>query len=182
MEENRREEQLRIESNCIEMVKRGNAEAYSTIVNTYMKKAYFIALSFVKTEQDALDVSQEAFIKAFRYIKKFKIGSKFFPWFYRILKNLCLDWIKKGKKSDTIPLENVNPSTYPEIAEELKINLWKGIDKLPSDQREILLLRYFQGYSYREISQLLDKPLGSVMSSLYYAKKNLRSKMEKYLK
>ena len=177
-----REEQLRAENQCIELVKRGYAEAYSTIVKAYMKKAYYIALGYVKTEQDALDVSQEAFIKAFRYIKRFKEGNRFFPWFYRILKNLCLDWLRKRKKPEIVPLENVNPKTSPQLPEPIKIKLWNGIDELPPEQKEILVLRYFQGFSYREISQIMDKPLGSVMSSLYYAKKNLRSKMEKYLK
>ncbi len=175
------------EDECIESVKKGNTEAYSTIVKAYMKRAYYIALSFVKTEQDALDVSQEAFIKAFRHIKKFKTGSPFFPWFYQILKNLCLDWLKKNKPGDQVPLENIelaDPADFhhSQRDEVLKIQLWKGIEKLELEQKEILMLRYFQGFSYKEMAQILDKPIGSIMSGLYYARKNLKTKMEKFLK
>lgn len=182
MKDIQRENLLKIESRCIKLVREGDKEAYSTIVKTYMKRAYFIALSFVKTEQDALDVSQDAFIRAFRHIKKFKAGNDFFPWFYKILKNLCLDWLKKYKHINRIPLENIRLPGSSSPDEDIKIQLWKEIEKLSIDQREILILRYFQGFTYQEIAQILDKPLGSVMSSLHYAKKNLRKKMERFLK
>ncbi len=177
---------MRLDNECIALVKRGNREAYSTIVKAYMKKAYYIALSFVKTQQDALDISQEAFIKAFRHIKKFKPGHDFFPWFYQILKNLCLDWLRKNKRRDEIPLEDVNIKNLhtagsTEADQVLKIAVWKGIEKLPLEQREILVLRYFQGFSYQEIAHILGKPPGTVMSALYYARKNLRAKMGEFL-
>ncbi len=95
MKDGETENQLIIEQHCIEAVKNGDTEAYSTIVKQYMKKAYYIALGFVKSEADALDISQEAFIKAFKHIRKFKYGNRFFPLFYKILRNLCLDWLKK---------------------------------------------------------------------------------------
>jgi RNA polymerase sigma-70 factor (ECF subfamily) len=145
-----------------------------------MKKAYYIALSFVKREQDALDISQDAFIKAFRHIKKFKTGSAFFPWFYKILKNLCLDWLRKNKPNQKIPLENSNPVVASQPNIEICLQVWNGIEKLPLEQREILILRYFQGFSYKEIAQILGKPTGSIMSGLYYAKKNLRKKLENH--
>lgn len=171
------DEQLRSEQESIALVQQGDTEAYSTIVKNYMKKAYYIAYSYVKNEADALDVSQEAFIKAFRHIKKFKLECNFFPWFYQILKNLCLDWLRKNKRRNEIPLEDVKIADTPPPDVLLKIELWRGIEKLPFEQREILILRYFQGFSYREIAGILGKPLGSVMSSLYYSKKNLRTKM-----
>lgn len=171
------DERITSEKEYIELVQSGDKNAYAAIVNTYKKRAYFIAYSFVKTEADALDVSQEAFIKAFRHIKKFDTKCDFFPWFYRILKNLCLDWLRKNKRRSEIPLEDVTLAATPQVNQMLKIELWEGIEKLPFEQREILTLRYFQGFSYKEIAGILDKPLGSVMSSLYYSKKNLRTKM-----
>ncbi|MCK4835479.1 MAG: RNA polymerase sigma factor [Candidatus Aminicenantes bacterium] len=182
MQDAEAENQFLTEQQCIDLVKKGDKEAYSTVVKKYMKKAYYIALGFVKTEPDALDVSQEAFIKAFRHIKKFKAGNDFFPWFYKILKNLCLDWLKKNKNVNLIPLENISLSNVSQPNEDIKIHLWKEMEKLSIDQKEILLLRYLQGFTYLEIAQILDKPLGSVMSSLHYAKKNLRKKMERFLK
>jgi RNA polymerase sigma-70 factor (ECF subfamily) len=176
------ENQVELESRNIELVKKGNKEAYSNIVKTYMKRAYYIALSFVKTEADALDISQDAFIKAYRHIKKFKSGNDFFPWFYKILKNLCLDWLKKNKNVNRIPLENIRLPGSSQPDNNVKICLWKEIEELSLDQREIIVLRYFQGFTYQEIARILNKPLGSVMSSLHYAKKNLRKKMERFLK
>ncbi|MCP2606244.1 sigma-70 family RNA polymerase sigma factor [Candidatus Aminicenantes bacterium AC-708-I09] len=70
----------------------------------------------------------------------------------------------------------------PDKDREMKEILWKSIDELPIEQKEIIILRYFQGFSYQEISQILNKPIGSIMSSLYYAKKKLKKKIEKYLK
>ena len=182
MKDGETENQLIIEQHCIEAVKSGDTEAYSTIVKRYMKKAYYIALGFVKSEADALDISQEAFIKAFKHIRKFKCGYRFFPWFYKILRNLCLDWLKKSQNKNHVPLENVDLSSNPGCSQDIKIQVWEGIDKLPLAQKEILILRYFQGFSYVEIAQVLGKPLGSVMSSIHYAKRNLRNKMEKILK
>ena len=174
--------QLEIEQQCIEAVQSGNKDAYCTIVKCYMKKAYYIALGFVKSEPDALDISQDAFIKAFKHIKKFRTGNPFFPWFYQILRNLCLDWLKKNRKINQIPLENINLFSNPACSQDIKIQIWEGIEKLPLAQKEILILRYFQGFSYAEIARTLGKPLGSVMSSIHYAKRNLRNQMEKMLK
>jgi len=182
MTETQVESQLEIDKQCIEAVQSGDKDAYCTIVKCYMKKAYYIALGFVKSEPDALDVSQDAFIKAYKHIKKFKTGNPFFPWFYQILKNLCLDWLKKNRKRNQIPLENIKLSSGPGCSQDIKIQIWKGIEKLPLAQKEILILRYFQGFSYVEIARMLNKPLGSVMSSIHYAKRNLRNKMEKILK
>lgn len=175
------DERILKDNECIELVKRGNSAAYSTIVKEYMKKAYYIAFGYLKCESDALDLSQEAFIKAFRHIKKFNTGHDFFPWFYQILKNLCLDWIRKNKRRDEIPLEDTFETGTPPPDVLLKIELWRGIEKLPLEQKEILVLRYFQGFTYQEIAQILGKPLGSVMSALYYSKKNLRAKMGEYI-
>ncbi len=172
-----REAQIRDENNCIELVKQGHKDAYGVIVKTYMKKAYYIALGFMKSEQDAVDVSQDAFIKAYKHIKTFKTGNAFFPWFYQILKNLCLDWLRKKKNRQQLPLEEATCAAKSQFPEELKIRLWHGIDQLAIEEREIIILRYFQGFSYKEIADILNKPIGSVMSSLYYAKKKLRSKV-----
>jgi RNA polymerase sigma-70 factor (ECF subfamily) len=148
MKDGETENQLIIEQHCIEAVKNGDTEAYSTIVKRYMKKAYYIALGFVKSEADALDISQEAF----------------------------------SRNKNQVPLENIDLPSNPGCSQDIKIQVWKGIDKLPLAQKEVLILRYFQGFSYVEIAQVLGKPLGSVMSSIHYAKRNLRNKMEKFLK
>jgi RNA polymerase sigma-70 factor (ECF subfamily) len=169
------------EKQILEEVQRGNKEAYGVIVKRYMQSAYYIALGFVHNQQDALDVSQDAFIKAFRKIKMFDTSKPFFPWFYRLMRNLCIDHLKKKQRLKEIPLDDIPVLSSEKEDRELKKALWKGIEELPFEQREVVILRYFRQLSYAEIAELIGKPLGTVMSSLFYAKKKLKGIVGKYL-
>lgn len=169
------------ESEVIKKVQKGHTEAYQVIVEHYMKRAYYIALGFVRNAQDAMDVSQESFIKAFRKIKRFDPGKPFFPWFYKLLKNLCLDHIKHRSRTQEIPLDEARVLREEREDREMKEILWRGIEELPFEQREVIILRYFQQYSYQEIAEITARPVGTVMSSLYYAKKRLREAIKKFL-
>jgi RNA polymerase sigma-70 factor (ECF subfamily) len=169
------------EAEICELVQRGDREAYQEIVVRHMQSAYYVALAFVHNHQDALDLSQEAFIRAFRKIKKFDTKRPFFPWFYRILKNLCIDHYKHRRRLGEVPLDNVRVLKVEHEDREMKKALWKGIEELPHEQKEIIILRYFRQLSYQEIAEVLDKPIGTVMSSLYYAKKRLKGIVGKYL-
>ena len=169
------------EAELLVLVKKGEAKAYQVIVQKYMQTAYYIALGFVHNHQDALDLSQDSFIKAFRKIKSFDTGRPFFPWFYRILKNLCLDHFKRVRRRNEIPLEEGTILTQEKEDKEMKAALWQGIEKLTFEQKEIIILRYFREYSYQEIAEITGKPIGTVMSSLHYAKKRLKEVAGKYL-
>ncbi len=169
------------ENEILVLVKKGDAQAYQQIVKKYMQTAYYIALGFVHNQQDALDLSQESFIKAFRKIKSFNAGRPFFPWFYRILKNLCIDHFKRISRRREIPLEESYFLIQDREDKEMKEAMWQGIEKLPFEQKEIIILRYFREYSYEEIAEITGKPIGTVMSSLYYAKKKLKDIVGKYL-
>lgn len=169
------------ENEILALVKKGDAQAYQQIVKKYMQTAYYIALGFVHNHQDALDLSQESFIKAFRKIKNFDAGRPFFPWFYRILKNLCIDHFKRIRRRMEIPLEESYFLIQDSEDKEMKEAMWQGIEKLPFEQKEIIILRYFREYSYEEIAEITGKPIGTVMSSLYYAKKKLKDIVGKYL-
>lgn len=169
------------DSEAIQAIKAGDREAYKAIVERYMRRAYGIALTFVRNPQDALDVSQMAFIKAYRNLKRFDAARPFFPWFYRILKNTCLDHLKRMSHTREIPLEDVGILKTEARDHEMKQMLWLAIEALPLEQREAIVLRYFQGMSYREVAETLNKPMGTVMSSLYYAKRNLRKAISGFL-
>jgi len=169
------------ENEILALVKQGDAQAYQQIVKKYMQTAYYIALGFVHNHQDALDLSQESFIKAFRKIKSFDAGRPFFPWFYRILKNLCIDHFKRIRRRREIPLEESYFLIQDREDKEMKEAMWQGIKKLPFEQKEIIILRYFREYSYEEIAEITGKPIGTVMSSLHYAKKRLKDIVGKYL-
>jgi len=169
------------EKKLLEVVQKGDKGAYGAIVKRYMHSAYYIALGFVHNPQDALDVSQDAFIKAFRKIKMFDTSKPFFPWFYRLLRNLCIDRLKRKRRMQTIPLGDVPILADENKNRELKKTLWRGMEQLSFEQREIVILRYFRQLSYAEIAEIIGKPIGTVMSSLFYAKKKLRGIIGKYL-
>lgn len=158
---------------------------FEMLVKQNMKRAYFVALGFLGSHDSAMDVSQEAFIRAYRHFDKFDKNRNFFTWYYKILKNLCLNFIrdnKNRKQENYLELRNnTSVSDSPEnILEEkeLRQNLYDAIDKLSNYEREILMLREFEGMSYAEISELLNIPEGTVMSRLYYTRKKLSSFMK----
>lgn len=173
----------------IKKILKGEKKAYEIIVKRYMKRAYFTALGFTGNHQDALDLSQEAFIKAYHSLHKFNLSMSFSSWFYTILKNLCLNFIKKKKKISGTPLEIKNESELEKSLgplddaqkKETKKILWEAISRLPIKEQEIILLRYFQELSYEEISRIIECPIGTVMSRLYYAKKRLRENLKDIL-
>lgn len=165
--------------------KKGDKRAFEHLVRRYMTEAYFTALGFVGNREDARDLSQDAFVKAFEAKDRFDADKPFFPWFYRILKNHCLNFLKrrvKGHESlyfeDQPGKERYTSSTPSpleklEKAERLRI-LRAAIDRLSVEHKEVIILKNFKGYSYAEIAELLEIPIGTVMSRLYYARKVLK--------
>jgi RNA polymerase sigma-70 factor, ECF subfamily len=164
--------------------RRGSAEAFGVLVNRYMKDAYFIALGLVGNREDAMDLSQEAFVRAYRNIKHVKPGHGFFPWFYQILKNLCLSHLRKRRlrKATSLDADNcpevaaTEDCFSPEVVadrNELKDRVWQAIGKLDDKHREVIILRHFQNMSYDQIAEALFCNKGTVTSRLYYARKRL---------
>jgi RNA polymerase sigma-70 factor (ECF subfamily) len=149
-----------------------------------MKDAYFIALGLVGNREDAMDLSQEAFIRAYRNIRDVKPGRKFFPWFYQILKNLCISHLRRRKyrRASSLDAENcpeveATADCYsPEAVarrNETKDKVWQAIGKLDNKHREVIILRHFQHMSYEQIAAALFCNKGTVTSRLYYARKKL---------
>ena len=180
------------EQEIISKCQQGETEYYEQLVNKYKKSAYFYALGMVGSAGDALDLSQEAFIKAYRSIKRFKLQFQFKNWFFRILTNLCISHLRKRRrraevstednKGATIPIpdDHFNPHLLLERKEIMR-QLWKALSELGDKQREIILLRDFQGLSYKQISEILEIPLGTVMSRLHQARSRLRVKMADFM-
>ncbi len=164
--------------------RRGSSAAFEVFVNRYMKDAYFIALGLVGNREDAMDLSQEAFIRAYRNIKHLKPERRFFPWFYQILKNLCISHLRKRRyrKANSLDSENcpeipANTDCFsPEVVaerNEFKDKVWQAIGKLDDKHREVIILRHFQNMSYEQIAEALYCNKGTVTSRLYYARKRL---------
>jgi len=172
----------------VHQAKRGDKQAFGKLVKAYMQKAYYIALSIVHNHEKAVDLSQEAFVKAYYAFDSFDEQRRFFPWYYRILKNACLGELRKNKRSVNFSAiaENIHDVVDDNISrqqkmedDERKEQVWIAMNKLKENEREILLLREIHGQSYEEIAQLLGCPQGTVMSRLYTARQALKKRLQK---
>jgi RNA polymerase sigma-70 factor (ECF subfamily) len=176
---------------AIERCQKGSAKAFEMIVNRYTKQSYSIALGLVGNHDDALDLSQEAFVRAYNNIGKLRKSSRFFPWFYQILKNLCFTHLKRKRIRQTSSLYNPDGNMIPISAEgdwfvpdavmerdETKDKVWKAISKLSDKHREVIVLRHFENFTYEQISAALHCSKGSVMSRLYHARKKLKKHLD----
>jgi RNA polymerase sigma-70 factor (ECF subfamily) len=178
----------------IKAVQTGRRERFSVIVEKYKRRAFLIALSLVNNREDAMDLAQDAFLKSFRAIKEFDLSRPFFPWFYRILKNTCLSHLKRKKlikkfslsatETDESDIELPDQTYDPQMIvdrNETKEKVWEAFNRLNLKSREIILLRHFQDLSYDEIAKALDIPIGTVMSRLFHARRQMKEMIEKYL-
>ncbi len=163
---------------------RSEKMAFERYVKANMKRAYFSALGIIGSHDAAMELSQAAFIKAYRNFKSFDRTRNFFTWYYTILRNLCLNYIRDTKSKNKIAFDNqiewkndTNPADDIE-RKELKRKLWESIRQLEFEDREIIILKEFEGLAYKEISETLKIPIGTVMSRLYCARKKLAKKLE----
>jgi RNA polymerase sigma-70 factor (ECF subfamily) len=169
---------------------RGNRNDFEPLVLKYRRRAYFTALGLLGNTDDAMETSQEAFLRAFRALSGFDSNRPFYPWFHRILRNLCLNRLTRTRirvadNADQI-LERLpaGPESNPErqaSRKEIQDTVWRALSFLPADHREILILRELQEHSYAEIAELLEIPIGTVMSRLYHARRELRRRLERKL-
>jgi len=176
------------EKSVILRCQNGDKQAYGVLVKKYMKQAYFTALGLVGSHDNALDLSQEAFVKAFRSLDKFDANKKFYTWYYRILRNLCFNYLRdKARHARTFSemgagifeiLDKTQDVSQELEREEVKRAVWKGLAMLKEYEREIIILKDFQEMSYKKIAEILDRPIGTVMSRLYNARKALKVKLE----
>ncbi|HOX25554.1 MAG TPA: RNA polymerase sigma factor [Candidatus Krumholzibacteria bacterium] len=160
---------------------RGDAEGFEALMERYRQRAYGLALGFVGNHDDAMDAVQKSFIRIHRSLDRFRAGEPFFPWFYRIVRNTALNQRRDERRHrGDCPLEWVTePDRLPSPlqvaeAEELRVRLWAAVEALAQDLREVFLLYTFQGLKYREIADVLDIPLGTVMSRLHSARRRIR--------
>ncbi len=179
---------IHIESDIVKKVSNGDTGAFTDLVNRLMKPAYFHALALMGNHEDAVEVSQETFIKVWNSRKRVDPDRPFYPWFYTILKRLCLNQHRgrSRKKEDVMSslaswiepeAEDGNPSDAV-IEQEQKKMIEDSLSRLSMDDREIIVLKDLEGYSYKEIAEMIDIPIGTVMSRLYTARKRFKTEME----
>ena len=172
-----------IEVRAIAAVKAGDASSYDYLVSKYLKRVISIAWGIVRNPADAEDLSQEAFVKAFESIARFKTGEPFGPWIYRIVTNLALDVMKHRKRfrheeiTDAAPAERRDRADLPAIANELAERIDRGIQSLPEMQRIVARLYLVEEFGHTEIAMMTGLSEGTVRSHLSLARGKLKEKL-----
>lgn len=179
-----------VEKMLIKRCIKGDIDAFEKLIESHQKRAYNIALRILKNPDDAMDISQEAFIKVFKSIKSFKFQSSFSTWLYRIISNTCIDFLRKNK-NEVYSIDNPIQTDEGNIkrqfedqgntTEEMfnkkmtKELVHNAIDELEDQHRVIVILRDIEGFSYSEIADILGCTLGTVKSRISRARDNLKN-------
>lgn len=169
--------------------------AYAELMERYRESIYFMLLKMVNNSDDAEDLTIEAFGKAFNRLKQYQPNYAFSTWMFKIASNNCIDFIRKQRKKKTMSIdtgmtnedgermgfdiESDGRDPEEEVIRDQKIQAMRQVvDKLKPRYRELVILRYFKEYSYDEIAQELDLPLGTVKAQLFRAREFLANMMK----
>ncbi len=181
------EEDVQLVAKC----QAGDTAAFGELVTRYRTKAFGMIYNMVRNEQDAWDLAQDGFVKAWKSIDRFRGQSSFYTWLYRIMTNVTIDWLRKKQiasvaefdenialagiepGSATAPKDEPPPSRRLEQA-EIRQRIDAAIMKLSAEHRSVLVMKEIDGLQYQEIADALGCSIGTVMSRLFYARKKMQ--------
>ena len=174
----------------VEAVRAGDATAYRGLVEKYQTRVYHVVYGMVRNQEDAQELTQESFVKAYRNLHAFREDSRFYTWLYRIAMNLAIDFTRRRARAPVAGLDEdvaardadggiaeAHHADNPRKAlerKQLHAAIMNAVAELPEDQRQVILLREVDGLSYKEIADVLEIAEGTVMSRLFYARKKLQ--------
>src|SRR5437660_19190 len=186
------------EDELVRRARRGELTAYDELVRRYQERIYATIYHMTSNHEDANDLAQEAFIKAFHALKSFKGGSSFYTWVYRIAVNKTINFLKQRKNRSQMSLDDIDinaehdPDLVALISEktprrevnltELQEKLNEAMQKLSQSHRLVVTLHDVQGMSHEEIAKIMDCNIGTVRSRLFYARQQLQAYLSDYLK
>jgi len=177
----------------------GDKDAFRELVERYQRKILSVALGMVHNPEDALEIAQETFVKAFESLGGFKGESSFYTWLYRIVVNRAIDFRRRERRHPTVPLDDRSGhgtgegyedtlkedrpnDPYQQLhAREIGDRVTAAINELTPDHKAVILLREVEGLSYEEISRVMQCSKGTVMSRLHYARKKLQKRLKDYI-
>lgn len=186
------------ESELVARARTGDLQAYDELIKRYQERIYATIYHMTSNHEDANDLAQEAFIKAYSALKSFKGGSSFYTWLYRIAVNKTINFLKQRKNRQAMSLNDIDfqaehdPDLVSLISEktprreaglsELQEKLNEALMKLSEPHRLVVVLHDVQGQSHEEIAKVMDCNIGTVRSRLFYARQQLQSYLTDYLK
>jgi RNA polymerase sigma-70 factor (ECF subfamily) len=182
----------------VKNAREGDLEAYDELVKRYQERIYATIYHMTSNHEDANDLAQEAFIKAYQALKSFKGGSSFYTWVYRIAVNKTINFLKQRKNKAQMSLDDLdfnvehNPDLVALISDktprrevnlaELQEKLNIAMQKLSEPHRLVVTLHDVQGLSHEEIAKIMECNIGTVRSRLFYARQQLQAYLSDYLK
>lgn len=176
------------ENELIEAFKGGEFDAFDQLVELYRQRAYSLAYRWVENREDALDVCQEAFLRMYRVLGKWRPRSSIFTWLYRVIINLSIDLRRKKSRERPVPLDAENGEWQRHIPlvsrepvpwraadrKELRRHIHEAAMELPKRQQEVFVLRFYEGLSLREIADVTQCSVGATKASLFHAVRKMR--------
>ena len=179
----------------VRAAQRGDMAAFEELIARHRDKIYARAFSMMRSEEEAVDLSQEAWVKGWQRLKQFQGDSSFVTWMTRIVINLCLDQLRKQKRQRAesieameedsggverqMPVITVNPTAGLE-RRELRQRIDKAMGQLSYEHRTVLILHEFEELEYKEIARRMGCSIGTVMSRLFYARRKMATLMASY--
>ena len=181
------------ELDLVKQCQAGQTEAFDQLVTRYRTRVFAMIYNMVHNEQDAWDLAQDSFLKAWKSIKRFQGKSSFYTWIYRIVMNVTIDWLRKkqvkgtgAEFDDAIQLKEIDPAsrTVPKAdalphermeQNEILARIDAAIAQLSPEHRAVILMKETEDMQYHEIAEALGCSIGTVMSRLFYARKKLQN-------
>ncbi len=177
-----------VERELLRKCRAGNWEAYEPIVRAYEGRLFGLALGIVHNGDDARDLVQDSFVRAFKSLELYDSDRPFIAWILSVCRNLCIDFLRRRKYSYSLdadgegqPIQMPDPRARTDRAAldgETRSLIWEALGGLSDEHREVLVLKDMQEMEYGEIAQILNVPQGTVASRVYYARRALRETLE----
>ena len=184
---------MRTDEELVALATAGDLDAFNQLVHRWERPIYALAYRTLGREEDARDVAQEAFLRAYRGLRGFKGQAKFSSWLYRITLNLCRDWIRRERRTpvvqvpegtDPVDLADAHAAPAESVEDlvarrEMSAAVARAMAELPEEQRTAILLKEYQGLTFQEIADLVGCPLSTVKTRLYQGLSVLRRRLER---
>lgn len=195
--ESNRKAEAALDLALVEKARTGDRRAFGKLVEKYQRRVYSLAFGILRQREDAWDVAQEAFVKAYKKLDRFEGNSAFYTWLYRITYNLSIDTLREKSRRETVDLEGNRKleevlqsdgrpaGEHPDqMAQRRELHrvLQAAMSKLSDKHRAIIVLREVEGLSYEEMAEVLGISKGTVMSRLFHARQNLQTLLSPYVK